>query len=353
MRIGAAISPYQHFGICRCDLPDEAGALHIQFFEKDIGAARNIGLDAFRTGIEWALLEPERGKYSKSWTTFFERYLSYIKERGLELWLTAHHFTNPAWIWKEGGWESKNVVKYFLNYIDYTLRFFRKYIDYLLVFNEPEIYIYLAYLKGDLPPHGYLAYKHAERALKNIEEAIVGARDLAKSYGVSVSFTHPYRVYRARPPLLGWILTRIMPSTFELAEQMDVMAVNFYVVTEISLGRFRNVLEPEALLRLKGRRVAVTEYGIASRNEDVRLAYLCRMARVFKEIRPMAAIWWSFLHGYEWGLGYRPFFALLDERRRPTRLALAMRSVLENPPEECGAVPQDLGLEWRIALEGA
>ena len=22
--------------------------------------------------------------------------------------------------------------------------------------------------------------------------------------------------------------------------------------------------------------------------------------------------WWSFLHGFEWGLGYSPFFALID-----------------------------------------
>ncbi|MGC8582448.1 MAG: family 1 glycosylhydrolase [Thermoproteus sp.] len=353
MKIGAAISPYQHFGICGCDLPDEIGARHIQFFEKDILLAKKIGLDSFRTGIEWALLEPVRGKYSITWLNFFEKYLDYIEGAGLEIWLTAHHFTNPRWIWKEGGWESKNIIKLFLNYIDIILRNFKKYIKFLLIFNEPEIYVYLAYLKGDLPPYGFFAYKHAARAFSNIREAILAARDLAKSYGVPASFTHPYRKYRAKPHLkpLEWVFTKLSPSTLDLAKEMDVAAINFYVVTEVSLGDFRSLLEPEALLELKAPRIAVTEYGIATRNERVRSAYLCEMARVFRKIEPVAVIWWSFLHGYEWGLGYKPFFALIDENRRPTPLALSMRRILEAPPPECGPLPRDLGIEWRMALD--
>jgi beta-glucosidase len=75
------------------------------------------------------------------------------------------------------------------------------------------------------------------------------------------------------------------------------------------------------------------------------------MARVFRKIEPVAVIWWSFLHGYEWGLGYKPFFALIDENRRPTPLALSMRRILEAPPPECGPLPRDLGIEWRMALD--
>jgi beta-glucosidase len=81
MRIGAAISPYQHFGICGCDLPDEVGARHIQFFERDVSLAKSIGLDLFRTGIEWALLEPASGKYSKTWLNFFREVFELYKER--------------------------------------------------------------------------------------------------------------------------------------------------------------------------------------------------------------------------------------------------------------------------------
>jgi beta-glucosidase len=353
MRIGAAISPYQHFGICGCDLPDEVGARHIQFFERDVSLAKSIGLDLFRTGIEWALLEPASGKYSKTWLNFFERYLSYIKSVGLEVWLTAHHFTNPRWIWREGGWESKVAMKSYLNYIDLILRNYKNYMDFLLLFNEPEIYIYLAYLKGDLPPYGFIAYKHAAKAFNNIKEAILAARDLAKSYGVPVSFTHPYRKYRAKSLLkpLEPIFTKISYSTLDLAKEMDIISINFYIVSEISLGGYRNVLEPEALLELRAPRIAVTEYGIATRNERIRSAYLCEMAHVFRRIEPVAAIWWSLLHGYEWGLGYKPFFALIDENRKPTPLALNMRRMLEAPPPDCGPLPRDLGIEWRTALD--
>ncbi|CCC82158.1 family 1 glycosylhydrolase [Thermoproteus tenax] len=353
MKIGAAISPYQHFGICGCDLPDEEGARHLQFYEEDIRAAKGLGLDVFRTGIEWALIEPQRGFIDKRWADFFARYLNYVKETGLEIWLTAHHFTNPKWIWKIGAWESKEILAHFKNYIEFILINYNRNIDYLIIFNEPEIYVYLAYLRGILPPYGYLAYKHAKRAFDNIREAILEARDIARSYGVRATFTHPYNKYIARNlrhKPVAWILTRLSPTTLDIAREMDIVAVNYYVATEVSFGDFENVLRPELLLDLRKYKIAVTEYGIATRNEAIREAYLCHMSTVFKELAPEAAIWWSLLHGYEWGLGYRPFFALLDERRRPTRLALNMRRILESPPRECGDVPSRMGLEWRISL---
>ncbi|MFB6490298.1 MAG: family 1 glycosylhydrolase [Thermoproteus sp. AZ2] len=352
MKIGAAISPYQHFGLCNCDLPDEPGARHIEYFEEDVKRAKAIGLDAFRTGVEWALIEPREEVLDRRWLGFFERYLATIREEGLELWLTAHHFTNPKWVWKIGGWESRDTAKRFLRYIELILQNFYKYINYLIIFNEPEIYVYLAYLKGDLPPHGYLAYRHAGRALENILNVIQAARDVSKSYGVKATFTHPYRKYVGRGPakLLAYALSKLAPSSLEVAKEMDVLAINFYVVTEVKLGDFRNLLKPEALLALRRHKIAITEYGVATRNEALREAYLCRMAQVFEELRPEAAIWWSLLHGYEWGLGYSPFFALFDEARRPTPLALKMRRIIENPPRACGELPEDLGLEWRAAL---
>jgi beta-glucosidase len=77
------------------------------------------------------------------------------------------------------------------------------------------------------------------------------------------------------------------------------------------------------------------------------------MARVFAELKPVTAIWWSFLHGYEWGLGYWPFFALVDVdpvtyERRFTPLAERFREVLLSPPAECKEIVElDMGYEWR------
>jgi len=136
----------------------------------------------------------------------------------------------------------------------------------------------------------------------------------------------------------------------DMFKEMDYTAVNFYVVGRYDDFALRFVLRPRGLLEVKAPTpLAVTEFGIATRNEELRYRYLCAMASVLKEANATAAIWWSFLHGYEWGLGYQPFFALVDvlgTRRVITPLAKVFRTTLENPPR-CVLDEVDLGLEWR------
>ncbi|MEM1598461.1 MAG: family 1 glycosylhydrolase [Pyrobaculum sp.] len=353
MLIGAAVSPYQHFGFCNCDLPDERGAYHILFYDEDLELAKAIGLDVFRTGVEWAFVEPREGAYDKEALRLFAQYLSSIRERGLRAWVTLHHFTNPPWVWKHGGWESREVASRFLNYVDLVARELGDWIDVGLVFNEPNMYAFLAYVKGDLPPFGYLSLKHMNKALGVIDEAILQARDVLKSYGISTSFTYSYTKFETKnlvfKPII-WVLNRQNYKYLKMFKEMDYTAINFYVVGRYEDLSLRFVLKPEALLEVKAPTpLAVTEFGIATRDHELRARYLCQMSTVFQKIKPAAVIWWSFLHGYEWGLGYQPFFALVDvvgTTRVPTPLARVFKQTLTQPGR-CAAEEIDMGMEWR------
>jgi len=353
VKIGAAVSPYQHFGFCQCDMPDEPGAYHILFYDEDIALAKSMGLDVFRTGIEWALVEPSEGRYNNEGLRLFKKYLSDIKAAGLETWVTLHHFTNPRWVWKYGGWESRETSKRFLAYIDLVARELGEYIDVAVIFNEPNMYTFLAYIRGDLPPHGFLSLKHMKSAQDNIDRVVLDARDVLKSYGVSATFTHSYSKFESKNKLFKpilYFLNRQNLKYLDMFKEMDYTSLNFYVVGRYENFTLRFTLRPKALLEVKHvKPLAVTEFGIASRNEKLRYEYLCAMANVFQEVKPAVAIWWSFLHGYEWGLGYQPFFALIDikgTRRVPTPLAFKFRDTLRNPPR-CQLEEVDLGLEWR------
>jgi len=353
VKIGAAISPYQHFGFCRCDMPDEPGAHHLLFYNEDISLAKAVGLEIFRTGVEWAMVEPVEGRYDREALRLFERYLGDVKEAGLETWVTLHHFTNPRWVWRHGGWESRVVAARFLSYVDLVARELGDYIDVAIIFNEPNMYTYLAYGRGDLPPFAYLSIKNMRRAQSVIDRAITEARDVLKSYGVKATFTHSYTRFEARSPVFKAVLHFLNKQNdryMSMFREMDYAALNFYVVGRYDDFSLRFVLRPGALLEVRPPRpLAVTEFGIATRDEELRYSYLCAMAGIFKEVKPEAAIWWSFLHGYEWGLGYQPFFALIDvkgTRRVPTKLAHVFRETLRNPPA-CGLGDLDLGYEWR------
>ncbi|ACB39666.1 family 1 glycosylhydrolase [Pyrobaculum neutrophilum] len=353
MQIGAAVSPYQHFGFCRCDLPDEPGAHHLLFYEEDLDLARRLGLDAFRTGVEWALVETREGEYNRESIRLFSDYLASIKRRGLKTWVSLHHFTNPRWVWKHGGWESRHVARRFVQYVELVARELGGLIDVALLFNEPNMYTFLAYIRGDLPPYGFLSPRHMRRALENIKRAILEARDVVKSYGVAVSFTHSYTKIESRNIVfkaVSFFLNRQHIEYMQMFKEMDYTSLNYYVVGRYEDLALRFIYRPAALLEVKSPTpLAVTEFGIATRDERTRYSYLCAMAHVLKRAKPVAAIWWSFLHGYEWGLGYQPFFALVDvvgTRRVPTELAKKFRQTLENPPE-CPLEERNAGLEWR------
>ncbi|MEM3834342.1 family 1 glycosylhydrolase [Pyrobaculum sp.] len=353
MKVGAAVSPYQHFGFCGCDLPDEPGAQHLIFYEEDLEIAKSIGLDVFRTGVEWALIEPAEGRYDKEAIRLFRQYLADVKSKGFEMWVTLHHFTNPRWVWRRGGWESREVASRFVSYVELVARELGDLIDVAVIFNEPNMYTFLAYIKGDLPPHGFLSIKHMRRAQAVIDEAIAAARDVLKSYGLKATFAHSYSKFESRSPVFKpavYYLNRQNSKYLEMFREMDYAGVNFYVVGRYDDFALRFVLRPEALLEVKTPRpLAVTEFGVASRNEEFRYRYLCAMANVFKKAKPVVAIWWSLLHGYEWGLGYQPFFALIDVRgtkRLVTPLARRFREILLSPhPCDLGEV--EMGLEWR------
>lgn len=355
MLIGAAVAPYQHFGFCKCDLPDEPGAYHLLYYEEDIKIARDIGLEAFRTGIEWALVEPREGIRDLEAIRLFRKYLSYIKEAGLKTWVTLHHFTNPRWVWKYGGWESRHVAKKFIEYVDLVGRELGGLIDVALIFNEPNMYTFLAYVRGVLPPFGFLSIKHMRNAQRVIDDAIVQARDVLKSYGVATSFTYSYTKFETNQLIfrpVSSILNNMNKKYIDLFRHMDYTAVNFYVVSRYTGFSLRYVLRPRELLRVNPPTpLAVTEFGVASRDEEFRTRYLCAMANVFREARPVAVFWWSFLHGYEWGLGYTPFFALVDIKKDGSRsitpLAEIYTKTLRNPPL-CDIEEVDLGLEWRL-----
>jgi beta-glucosidase len=204
-----------------------------------------------------------------------------------------------------------------------------------------------------------MAERLAAAATENVVAAIAMARDALRSHGVRCTFTYNFTVIEGRDPvslslrLAAWPQGEVFRQLFR---EMDLTAINFYVVSRFDGYGIRYALKPRALLKARGWApgpIAVTEFGIPTRNETLRFRYLCTMARVLAELRPVAAIWWSFLHGYEWGLGYQPFFALVDvdpatHERRVTPLALRFREVLLSPPAGCEEIDEmDMGYEWR------
>ncbi|PSO07917.1 hypothetical protein B9Q04_08340, partial [Candidatus Marsarchaeota G2 archaeon BE_D] len=334
---GACLSDYQHFGRTVCDLPPTDGARHIERFREDFDLAKKLGLSCFRSGVEWSRVEPRQGEFSKDALAFYREYYSELSSRGLKVFATLHHFTNPPWIHGLGGWLSRQVGAEFLKYVEVVVSEIGDKVDYLLLYNEPSIYAYMAYLKGQggLPP-----YKKDRSALLVALELIVNtiseAADRVRSAGFKgwVGFTHAVPNTKPRP---GYSLSARMYSSLargalfydvldELVGAVDFVGLDYYtmnyvdgggqvVASEIdSKGLTDTLLEVWLRYRVP---IAVTENGFPTRNHSLKTKYLVdhlvAVAKALEAGVPVFAYnWWSFLHGYEWGYEYKPFFALVD-----------------------------------------
>ena len=95
---------------------------HYNRYEEDIKLLAEAGLKAYRFSIEWARIEPERGKYDEDAIDHYRKVIRCCRENGVEPIVTMLHFTSPAWLIKAGGWESEDVIGAFVKYCEYVIK---------------------------------------------------------------------------------------------------------------------------------------------------------------------------------------------------------------------------------------
>ncbi len=75
-------------------------------YEEDFDLIKKLNQNAHRLSIEWSRIEPEEGKFNDAEIEHYKKVLKALKDRDIKVMLTLHHFTNPAWFAKKGGWEN-------------------------------------------------------------------------------------------------------------------------------------------------------------------------------------------------------------------------------------------------------
>src|SRR5579862_9596789 len=75
-------------------------------YKKDFEMSKKLSHNSHRLSIEWARIEPDEGVFSQEAIDHYKDVLKTLKELDFTVMLTLHHFTNPLWLAKKGGWES-------------------------------------------------------------------------------------------------------------------------------------------------------------------------------------------------------------------------------------------------------
>jgi beta-glucosidase len=373
-------------------LPHRSGEAcrHYELYEQDFDLARSWGHNAHRFSIEWSRIEPSEGKFNHDALEHYCAVLRALKERGLEPVVTLHHFTNPAWFARGGGWLQRDSIRLFARYVAYVVKHFGKEVRYWLTLNEPTVYVMQGYINGQWPPCLKNSRAKAVIALRNLARAHVAAyRELHRMReDAMVGFAHnaplivPCEPRRRRDcvaaKLRDWVLNRAFfyfigarSRNSRRPPYLDFIGINYYtrsVVRSVGWGLgallgqvcdasdhdhygpmsdigweiypagLRAVLEK---LSHYGMPLFVTENGIATDDEALRCDFIVQHLKALAEalengIKVIGYLYWTLIDNYEWAMGSSPHFGLAavdltTQERRPRPCAdLFKRIYCEN-----------------------
>jgi beta-glucosidase len=369
---GAATSAYQVEGDNkfsdwwewekRVNLKDCSGraARHYEFYEQDFDLAKELHHNCHRLSIEWARIEPEDGKFSKSELEHYKQVILALKSRSLTPIVTLHHFTNPIWFAKLGGWRNKKAGTYFLRYVEKIVSLLSEDVPFWVTINEPMVYVYYSYLLGFWPPQDKSLFA-ARQVTKSLLNAHIKAYHLIRGIYKRNNLDYPKisiaQNMQAFVPCLPTLRNRIASYlrhrsyNLEFVEKLiakraiDFIGMNYYSPTWVELTGWginnfacdvckvdhRHLrknsmgwdIYPQGLydllmgLKNYNLPVIILENGICTDDDALRWNYIREhLENVFKAIangvKVSGYVYWSLLDNYEWDKGFSPRFGLVE-----------------------------------------
>jgi beta-glucosidase len=107
-------------------------------YEADLDLIAAMGVNANRFSVSWPrVLGDGRGPWNTAGGDFYDRLIDAGLERGLEPWLTVHHWDLPLGLHHEGGWTRRGIVEDFAAYAEELARRYGDRVRNWMIFNEP------------------------------------------------------------------------------------------------------------------------------------------------------------------------------------------------------------------------
>ena len=116
----------------------DLGIDYYRRYQEDHALIAGLGFGANRISLSWPrLLGDGRGPWNPKGADFYDRAIDDMLERGLEPWVTIHHWDLPLALWREGGWGRRGIVEDFARFAELCAQHFGDRVARWMVFNEP------------------------------------------------------------------------------------------------------------------------------------------------------------------------------------------------------------------------
>ncbi|HYG17951.1 MAG TPA: family 1 glycosylhydrolase [Ohtaekwangia sp.] len=312
----------------------------------------------YRMSLMWSKLQSAPfAPLNKRGLDEYHALLHGLRQRNVRIMMVLHHFANPLWFAKLGGWEKASNIPLWTAYAKAVVNEFGTYVDSWNTFNEPNLYTSLGWVAAEFPPYrrNLLA---AHRVINNIARAHEELyRYIRTKYpGAPVGISHNSAVFKPRN-LAGQIPAAIFDWCFmsypvSLFRSLDFFGLSYYAridfdprpVTQLrSPGKIRALQKPhddlweyypeglgECIRRFWDQfhlPVIITENGICTPDDQKRVKAIRDYMRVIRTcmdegIDIRGYYHWTAWDNFEWSLGPSFKFGLYAcDREHRTRTA--------------------------------
>ena len=342
---------------------------HYNMVEEDVNLIKELEYPAYRMSIEWSRIEPTEGHFDEEAIRHYLDEISLLKEKGIKVFLTIHHFTHPIWFDDLGGFSNLDNRKYFERFLNKVVPIYAPYVDNWNVLNEFNVYgdrgdtiryhalgyhTIKQYSKAPVSTAHAFTMCHPKRMYDPFDKALADYRDECEIE----FFFHAIRTGEVVSP-------QIADGYFDkdIKGTCDYWAINIYhraiidsravqtpkkrykhsylplIDMEFYLDEFYPETIVHQLSRLKDKPVMITENGVAAKDDDWRIVYLTLYLSAISDAIEMGVditgyLHWSLMDNFEWR-SYLPKFGLVDVdfetfKRTPKKSAYFYRDIIKN-----------------------
>lgn len=339
--------------------PDEGGD-HWNNFSDDIKNLKELCVNSYRMGIDWARLQhAPYADLNKNSLQKYQHMLDSLHNANITPMVTLFHFACPEWFAKLGGWTNNNAPEIFADFVEKLLTA-GLHPDYWVTVNEPGVYITMGYLIGMFPPFKRMKFQQCRLVLNNLSKAHRLAFDLIKKHQPSAKIgickhlkkAIPHRRWHPLDHINAWIVRHFFcrkiheKFIFHKGEsKADFIGVNYY--GRLRLKGFRDISPvscnfdeitvtdgtlyddmweqdagwvPSCLSEVSQRfnlPIIITECGFATNDENLRSRLLQEhlhavLVATVNGIDVRGFYYWSFIDNFEWAEGLTKKFGLYE-----------------------------------------
>lgn len=372
----------QDGGTCRiaCD--------HYHRYPEDINWMSQLGMKAYRFGIEWSRLQdaPNAPLNQKELARYIDM-LDQLRAAGITPMVVLHHFSNPPWVNAMGGWVNRATIPAFLDYVRKLVAALKDRVYIWNTFNEPDTYACVAYLLGGFPPQmkwqigkfrkviTHMAFAHAKASQIIRHEYKRLAQKPQIGIAKNWTFFHAYKdfspwdrttAYACHYTFNKFVLDAFLGGLRRRASTF--IGLNYY--GRVRFHHFRAMIPasgapgtklkdfgficddmveryPEGLVKILTYLhkkfhlpIYITEHGAASADEafrerDLRENLTALHQAMSDGVDVRGFFYWSLMDNFEWQFGYTKKFGLLSVDFKNPQLPRSMKPLGEVYTQIC------------------